>query len=91
MENKNHDERFFTVELKSKSHLTTVDLRNSHSDNVLLEGTIGKLVKASFVEGVILEIAGRKGTLRINLEKAELKDASETGHKFKKNKSKKKG
>ncbi len=77
MKDKNNDERFFTVELKSKSHLKTVNLLNNHTDNVLLEGTIGKLVRASFVEDVILEIVGRKGTLRINLQKPELENASE--------------
>ena len=31
------------------------------------------LMQAAFVEGVILEIIGKKGTLRINLEKNELR------------------
>jgi hypothetical protein len=47
-------------------------LTNGCTDNVLVEGTIGKLVQATFVEDVILEVVGEKGVLRINLEQKEL-------------------
>ncbi len=66
-------ERFFSVELKSKRHLKNVTLTNGSSDNVLLEGTIGELVQATFAEGVILEVVGKKGVLRIDLGKDEIK------------------
>jgi hypothetical protein len=39
----------------------------------LVEGTLGELVQAMFVEDMILEIVGTKGTLRINLKAKELK------------------
>jgi hypothetical protein len=68
-----NDERFFSVELKSKTSLKNVTLANGSSENVLVEGTIGKLVQAVFVEDVILEVVGEKGVLRINLEQKELK------------------
>jgi hypothetical protein len=66
-------ERFFSVELKSKADLKNVTLANGSRDSVLIEGTIGELVQAMFVEDVILEIVGEKGTLRINLKAEELK------------------
>ena len=66
-------ERFFSVELKSRADLTNITLANGTKDNVLVEGTIGELVKAVFVENMILEIVGKKGTLRINLKAKELK------------------
>jgi hypothetical protein len=66
-------ERFFSVELKSKADLKTVTLANGSQDNVLVEGSIGELVQAMFVEDIILEIVGKKGTLRINLKAKELK------------------
>ena len=69
-------ERFFSVELKSKANLKNVTMMNGTRDSVLVEGTIGKLVQASFVEGVILEIIGKKGILRINLQESELKKAA---------------
>lgn len=69
------EERFFSIELKSKAHLKRVAIANGFRDSVLVEGTIGELVQATFAEGIILEIAGNKGTLRINLKEEELRKA----------------
>ncbi len=68
-------ECFFSIELKSKAYLKNVTLTNGCRDSVLVEGTIGELTQATFAEGIILEIAGNKGTLRINLKEEELKKA----------------
>jgi len=68
-------ECFFSVELKSKVYLKNVTLTNGCRDSVLLEGTIGELTQATFAEGIILEVAGNKGTLRINLKEEELRKA----------------
>jgi hypothetical protein len=74
MENEMGDkERFFSIELKSKANLKNVTLTNGSCDSVLVEGTIGELVQATFAEGIILEIVGKKGTLRINLKEKELR------------------
>ncbi|MCK4885620.1 hypothetical protein KAS24_06055 [Candidatus Bathyarchaeota archaeon] len=70
-------ERVFSVELKSKMHLKNVTLTNGSSDNVLVEGTIGELVQATFAEGVILEVVGKKGILRIDLRKDEIKKTTD--------------
>lgn len=67
-----NNERFFSVELKSKKSLKNVTMTNGSTESVLVEGTIGKLVQAAFVEDVILEVVGDKGVLRINLEQKEL-------------------
>lgn len=67
-------ELFFSIELNSKSDLKTIQLGNDCKDKVLVEGTIGKLVQAAFVDYVILEVIGDKGTLRINLRKNLLKE-----------------
>jgi len=66
-------ERVFSVELKSKRNLKSVTLTNGSSDSVLVEGTIGELVQATFAEGVILEVVGKKGVLRIDLREDEIK------------------
>jgi hypothetical protein len=71
-------ERFFSVELKSKADLKTVTLANGSQDSVLVEGTIGELVQAMFVEDELLEIVGTKGTLRINLKPKELESPEKT-------------
>jgi len=66
-------ERVFSVELKSKSHLKNVTIANGSSDSVLVEGTIGELVQATFAEDIILEVVGKKGVLRIDLGEDEIK------------------
>ena len=76
MENEVMDkERFFSIELKSKANLKNVAIANGSHDSVLVEGTIGELVQATFAEDIILEVIGKKGTLRINLGEDEIKKA----------------
>ena len=64
--------RFFSVELKSKSDLKNVAFTNGSSDSVLLEGTIGELIEAKFAEGIILEVIGNNGVLRVDLGEKEI-------------------
>jgi hypothetical protein len=66
-------ERFFSVELNSKVSLKNVTLSNGNHENVLVEGTIGELQRAEFTEGIVLEVVGDKGILRINLTLDEIK------------------
>lgn len=66
-------ERVFTVELKSKRNLKNLTLTNDGSDTVLLEGSIGELETATFTEGIILEVIGKNGVLRIDLAEVEIK------------------
>ncbi len=66
-------ERFFSIELKSQANLKNVTLNNSGHENVLIEGTIGQLQYASFIDGVVLEVVCDKGVLRINLTQNEIK------------------
>jgi hypothetical protein len=75
MKSKLRTERFFSVELKSKANLKNVTLTNGSQENVLVEGTIGKLQRAIFAEDVILEVVGDKGVLRINLHESEIEKA----------------
>jgi len=74
LENKSGKERCFSIELKSKASLKNVILTNDSNENVLVEGSIGKLISAEFAEAVILEVVGDNGVLRINLEKNEIKE-----------------
>jgi len=66
-------ERFFSVELKSKVNLKNVTVRESSLENVLVEGTLGKLQHAEFADGVVLEVFGDKGVLRVNLTIDDIK------------------
>ena len=67
-----NQERVFSVELKSKSHLKNINLTNGGSDAFFIEGTLGQLQHAWFEEGIILEIVGQNGVLRVNLEEHEI-------------------
>jgi hypothetical protein len=44
---------------------------------VLVEGTIGELVAATFAEDEILEVTGKKGVLRINLAQTDIQKSIE--------------
>ena len=65
--------RFFSVELKSKVNLKNVTVRDSSQEDVLVEGTLGKLQHAEFADGVVLEVFGDKGVLRVNLAIDDIK------------------
>ncbi len=59
--------RNFSVELSSKQCLLAMNLTNSSGNEVSIEGSIGELVHASILEGIVLEVTGREGTLRLDL------------------------
>ena len=77
-------ERFFSVELKSKVNLKNVTVRESGLENVLVEGTLGKLQHAEFADGVVLEVFGDKGVLRLNLTIDDIKKREKTDQAVKK-------
>jgi hypothetical protein len=70
-------ERSFSIELKTKQNLKNVALNSNLAENVLIEGTIGKLENAGFVSEDILEIVGSTGTLRVNIAKQEITEAKQ--------------
>jgi len=69
---KKDDEHMFSIELKSKEHVKRVALPNENGGNVLIEGFLGKLQDLNFTEGIMLEIQGTNGTLRMDLSEKEL-------------------
>ena len=73
-ENEN-GERDFSIELSSSKHLIRLSTSNDANGCVLIEGTLGRLQYASFVEPEILEVKGSFGVLRLNVRKSEVKDA----------------
>ena len=66
-------ERLFSIELKSKTYLKNVTMTNDGHDDVLVEGSIGKLYNAEFADDIVLVVTGDKGILRINLTPDEVK------------------
>lgn len=72
-------ERSFSVELKSKANPKDVTLTNGSQENVLIEGTLGNLQYASFVEPKILEVKGNCGVLRLDVRKSEAEGTVKKG------------
>jgi len=68
-------DRVFTVELNSKSDVKSLIVQNG-AKHVVVEGTIGTLKHAEFVEDTILELTGTKGVLRVDLAREDLAKAS---------------
>jgi len=67
-------ERSFSIELNSKNQIKNMTLtKDGQKENTLIEGTIGNLIEAAFTEGIILQITGTKGTLRLDLQAEEIK------------------
>jgi hypothetical protein len=57
----------FSVELAHREHLKTVAMPSDGNSNALIEGFLGKLQAACFVEDSMLEIQGVNGTIRIDM------------------------
>lgn len=71
MQQKN-TESSFSIELKAREYIKTISLVNGNHESVLVEGTIGQLQQAKFVEGVVLEVTGTKGIFRIDLSREQI-------------------
>ncbi len=69
---KNTDAHMFSIELKSKEYVKSLALQIAERGNVLIEGFLGKLESLKFTEGLMLEINGTNGSLRMDLNEKEL-------------------
>ncbi len=66
-------EHAFSVDMNSKKHVRHMSLSNESHERVLFEGVLGELKDLSMVEGVVLEITGANGILRIDLSEEEIR------------------
>ena len=69
--------RVFTIELNTGNDLKKVSIPNG-PQRLLLEGTIGSLKHAKFVEDAVLELVGTGGTLRVDLSREDIAGPSLT-------------
>jgi len=74
-------DRSFSVELNSRANLKNIRMANGSPEPVLIEGTIGALHHARFLEGVILEVVGNCGAIRIDLRRQEIRSINTSMHK----------
>jgi hypothetical protein len=67
---KGKDKRMFIIELRSKGDVKSVSLDGD--EKVLIEGSIGSLKQAQFLEDLVLEVIGSNGVLRMDLAMKDL-------------------
>jgi hypothetical protein len=66
----------FTIELKSKGEVRRVSMEGD--EKVLIEGSIGSLVRAQFLEDLVLEVIGGDGELTLDLSMRDLEHSAES-------------
>ena len=69
----------FSIELNSKEYLKSLALPSESGGDVLIEGFLGDIRSLSFTEGIMLEIEGTNGVLRLDLSKEELEELLPAG------------
>jgi len=62
----------FSIEIKSMRYVKRVAMPNENGDSLLIEGFLGSSAELSLVEGVMLEIRGDNGMVRMEIEEEEL-------------------
>jgi hypothetical protein len=76
MDKQQKGEHSFSIEMGSKTHLSHVSLSDENK-GVLIKGKLGGLIKISHEEGLMVELLGEYGTLRIDLTEEELSKLKE--------------
>ena len=66
-------ERGFSGEMASKEHVRSLIVSDESHGKVLFEGSLGELQDLGMVEGIVLQVRGTKGTLRIDVEESEFR------------------
>ena len=72
MINKRSEEHSFSVEMKSEKAVRRMSFSDRESDHVFFEGNLGELASVSMVEGLMLEIQGTNGVLRLDITQHEI-------------------
>jgi hypothetical protein len=66
-------EHQFSIEMASKTHLYKLEVTDGPKEQVLIEGELGRNISVELVEGIMLQITGENGVLRIDLSEGDLK------------------
>jgi len=64
----------FSTELKSNKYVKSLSLFSDSQEGVLIEGFLGDLKRLGFSDGIMLEIEGTNGVLRVDLSEEELEE-----------------
>jgi hypothetical protein len=75
------EEHSFSVEMKSEHCVRRMSFLDKENGKVFFEGFLGELTSVSMVEGLMLEIEGINGVLRVDITQKEMEsylDAKKT-------------
>ncbi len=70
--NKSVEEHSFSVEMKTEGAVKRMSFLDKENGQVFFEGCLGKLTSINMVEGVMLEIVGVNGTLKLDMTQKEI-------------------
>jgi len=69
---KRTEEHSFSIEMKSEHCVRRMSFFDKENGYVFFEGVLGKLENVAMVEGVMLEIKGRNGILKLDITQQEM-------------------
>ena len=67
------EERGFSLELNSNEHMKRFTILEGAKSRVLVEGFLGVPQQITLVEGLMLEVKGSNGVLRMDMTEDELR------------------
>ena len=67
-------EHSFSIEMKSEKNVQKMSFIDNEDNHVFFEGALGKLTNIFMVEGMMLQIEGVNGILRMDISKEELQN-----------------
>ena len=65
-------EHSFSIEMKSEKNVQKMFFAGKEENHVFFEGSLGKLTNIFLVEGMMLQIEGVNGILRLDISEEEL-------------------
>jgi hypothetical protein len=72
MMGKRAKEHSFSIEMKSERCVRRMSFLNEENGHIFFEGFLGELKNIAMVEGVMLEIEGRNGVLKLDITQQEI-------------------
>jgi hypothetical protein len=69
---KNISSHLFSIQLASQDCVKCLSIPHEKESKVLMEGFLGDLESLRVIEGVMLEITGSNGTIRMDLSEEEI-------------------
>lgn len=65
-------EHSFSIEIKSERYIQRISFRDKENSKVFFEGFLGELKNVVMVEGVMLEVEGKNGVLKLDITQQEM-------------------